>query len=99
MKKTVWPAMKNVVDDMEKISRDLRDVKNVLCCIAFQQEDLTLQVPFAALAEMPKGIELEIAVDRVHGNYTFKCILLPDVAAEPERAGLAGDDEVSGGLG
>lgn len=75
MKKTVWPNVKQVAEDFEKISRDLHDVKTVLCCIAFQQDDKMLTVPFTALADMPKGIELEIGVDRVHGNYVFKCIL------------------------
>lgn len=98
MKKTVWPQMKHVVEDMDKIARDLQSIKDILACIAFQQDDKTLQVPFDALAAMPKGIELEIAVDRVHGNYTFKCIL-PDGATKPKGSSLPGDDEVAGGLG
>jgi hypothetical protein len=73
--KTVFPPMKAVIDDFDKIARDLNDVKTVLCCIAFQQDDKTLSVPFAALSEMPKGIELEITADREHGNYVFRCIL------------------------
>jgi hypothetical protein len=75
MKKTVFPSMKEVVDDITKIERDLRDVRTVLCLIAYQQDDKTLHVPFAALEAMPKGLELEISVDRVHGNYEFKCVL------------------------
>lgn len=75
--KTVFPPMKAVIDDFDKIARDLNDVKTVLCCIAFQQDDKTLSVPFSALAEMPKGIELEITADRTYGNYVFKCILPP----------------------
>ena len=77
-RKTVFPPMKQVVEDMDKIVRDLQDIKTVLCCIAYQQDDKTLQVPFTSLAEMPKGIELEIGVDRVHGNYVFTCILPPE---------------------
>lgn len=78
MKKTVFPPFKQVIEDMDKISRDLQDVKSVLCCIAYQQDDKILQVPFDALAAMPKGIELEISVDRVHGNYVFRCIVPGD---------------------
>lgn len=96
--KTVFPAMTQVVEDMDRISRDLNDVKTVLCCIAYQQDDKTLQVPFTALSAMPKGIELEIGIDRLHGNYVFKCIL-PDVPADTEGAGLPSDHEVAGGLG
>jgi len=84
-RKTVFPPMRQVVEDMDKIARDLQDIKTVLCCIAYQQDDKTLQVPFTSLAEMPKGIEMEIAVDRVHGNYVFTCILPP----EPKGATLA----------
>lgn len=98
MKKTVFPPFKQVIEDMDRISRDLQDVKSVLCCIAYQQDDKTLQVPFDALAAMPKGIELEISVDRVHGNYVFRCIL-PDEAAVGVGAGLSADDHVPGGLG
>lgn len=90
--------MGQVVEDFDKIARDLKDIKTVLCCVAYQQDDKTLQVPFSALAEMPKGIEMEITVDRLHGNYQFRCIL-PDAAAEPVGTGLAGNDEIPGGLG
>lgn len=78
--KTVFPPMKAIIDDFDKIARDLNDVKTVLCCIAFQQDDKTLSVPFSALAEMPKGIELEITADRTYGNYVFKCILPPQAS-------------------
>lgn len=72
--KTVFPPLKVVIDDFEKISRDLHDIKTVICCVAYQQDDHTLSIPFDALAAMPKGIELEISVDREHGNYVFKAI-------------------------
>jgi hypothetical protein len=85
MKKTVWPSFKDTIEDMDKIARDLNDVKTVLCCIAYQQEDKTLSVPFDALAAMPKGIELEISADRVHGNYIFRCILPGAVPASDSR--------------
>lgn len=87
MKKTVWPQMKHVVEDMDKIARDLQSIKDILACIAFQQDDKTLQVPFTSLSEMPKGIELEISVDRVHGNYTFKCILPKETENESMASG------------
>ena len=85
MRKTVFPPMRQVVEDMDKIARDLQDVKTILCCIAYQQDDKTLQVPVSALEAMPKGIELEISVDRVHGNYTFRCVLpsQSDTEAKP----------------
>lgn len=73
--KTVFPPMKQVIDDFDKIARDLNDIKTVICCVAYQQDDHTLSIPFDALAAMPKGIEMEISVDRVHGNYVFKAIL------------------------
>jgi hypothetical protein len=73
--KTVFPPLKAVIDDFDKIAKDLHDVKTVLCCIAYQQDDFTLSVPFEALASMPKGIEIEITADRVHGNYVFRAIV------------------------
>lgn len=98
MKKTVFPPMRQVIEDMDKIARDLNSIKTVLCCIAYQQDDKSLTVPFSALAEMPAGIEMDITVDRKHGNYVFRCIL-PDAAAGTEGAGLPADDEVAGSLG
>lgn len=95
MKKTVFPPFKQVIEDMDKISRDLHDIKTVIACICWQQDDKTLQVPFDALAAMPKGIELEISVDRVHGNYVFACIL-PNEPAVPVGAGLPLNDEIAG---
>jgi hypothetical protein len=94
--KTVFPPMKQVVEDMDKIARDLQDIKTVLACIAWEQEDHKLQVPFDALANLPKGMELEIAVDRLHGNYVFTAI---DPAAVAEGAGLPTDNPVPGVLG
>lgn len=81
MSKIVFPPMRQVVEDMDSLTRDLRSIKTILCCIAYQQEDKILQVPFDALADMPKGIELEIGVDPIHKNYTFKCII-PNVPDE-----------------
>jgi hypothetical protein len=75
VKKTVFAPMKQVVEDMDKIARDLQDVKTILACIAYQQDDKCLLVPFDALRALPKGIELEISVDRIHNNYVFKCLL------------------------
>lgn len=90
--KTVFPPMKAVIDDFDKIARDLNDVKTVICCIAFQQDDRTLSIPFASLAAMPKGIELEISADRVHGNYVFRAII-PDDEKKPAHTGDPGSRE------
>ena len=81
VKKTVFPPMKQVIDDMDKIARDLQDIKTIIACICWQQDDHKLQVPFDALAALPKGLELEIAVDRVHGNYVFTAIAPSDPAS------------------
>jgi hypothetical protein len=108
VKKTVWPSLKDTIDDMDKIARDLQDIKSILCCIAWQQTDKKLQVPFSALAEMPLGIEMEIGIDRLHGNYVFTAIPpsdpasvknVPDDPALGESSGLAADNKVAGGLG
>ena len=80
-RKTVFPPMKQVVDDMDKIARDLQSSKDVIACICWQQEDRTLSIPFTALAALPKGLELEISVDRTHGNYVFKAIAPPAIDA------------------
>lgn len=93
--KSVFPPMKAVIDDFDKIARDLHDVKTVLCCIAFQQDDHTLSVPFDALKAMPKGIELEITADRVHGNYIFKAIL-PGDASDDTKTDETGSGSQAG---
>jgi hypothetical protein len=90
MRKTVFPPMRQVVEDMDKIARDLQSVKDILACIAWQQDDHVLQVPFDALAKMPKGLKLEIAVDRVKLNYVFTAI---DPAPTPVGPGLAANDQ------
>lgn len=95
--KTVFPPMKQVIDDFDKIARDLNDVKTVICCIAFQQDDRTLSVPFSSLAAMPKGIELEISADRVHGNYVFKAILPGEKRDDTSSSGDAPADQAAGG--
>jgi hypothetical protein len=74
MKKTVWPHMKDMVSDYDKLQKSLTDLRNILAVIAYQQEDKTLTVPVSALEAMPKGCELEVSFDSVHGNYNFKCV-------------------------
>jgi hypothetical protein len=107
VKKTVFPPLKQVIEDMDKIARDLQDIKSILCCIAWQQDDRKLQVPFDALAAMPKGVEMEIGIDRLHGNYVFTAIPpsdpasvknVPDDPSLGESSGLAADNKVAGGL-
>lgn len=97
--KTVFPPMKAIIDDFDKIARDLNDVKTVICCIAFQQDDRTLSIPFTSLAAMPKGIELEISADHVHGNYIFKAILPGEERDDSKNSssGDAPDDQAAGG--
>jgi SAM-dependent MidA family methyltransferase len=67
--------MERMISDYDTLERNLRDLRAVLTCIALQQDDLTLSVPFTALESVPKGTELEVSVDKVHGNFVFKAIL------------------------
>jgi hypothetical protein len=70
--------MERMISDYDTLERNLKDLRTVLTCIALQQEDLTLSVPFTALEAIKPGTELEVSVDRVHGNFVFKAILPPE---------------------
>lgn len=72
-----WTDMEKMVSDYDTLERNLRDLRAVLSCICLQQDDRTLNVPFDSLSDMPKGIELEVSVDRVRGNFIFK-VITPD---------------------
>lgn len=117
MSRTVWPGMDQMISDYNTLERNLRDLRTVIACICLQQDDKTFSVPFEELKKVPKDAELEVAVDRVHGNYVFTLIgtdgivlgerasdaaLVEDGLNDPtvgERAGLAANDHVAGGLG
>lgn len=98
--KTVWPGMDQMISDYNTLERNLRELRTILTCIALQQDDKKLEVPFSAIAEIPAGTELEVSIDRVHENYTFS-VILPEGYVPPvaESASLAANDEVAGGLG
>jgi hypothetical protein len=70
-----WTDMEAMVTDYDTLERNLKDLRTVLACICHQQDDLRLTVPFDALKAVPKDAQLEVSVDRVHGNYEFKLIL------------------------
>lgn len=69
-----WTDMEKMVSDFDTLERNLRDLRTVLSCIAYQQADHVLSVPFDALKAVPAGSELEVSVDRVHGNFVFRYI-------------------------
>jgi hypothetical protein len=73
-KRKVWPGMDQMISDYDSLEKSLRDLRTVLAVIAWQQDDRTLSVPFVALVDLPAGVELEVSVDRTHGNYVFKAI-------------------------
>ena len=73
--------MERMISDYDTLERHLRDMRIVLTCIALQQDDLTLSVPFTALESVPQGTELEVSVDKVHGNFVFRAILSPATEA------------------
>ncbi len=101
MKKTVFDTQSAgaaMLRDFNALEKQLSDIKDVLCCIAFQQDDLTLTVPVAALAAMPRGVMMDISYDQIHQNYVFKA-LLPDATTVPESTGFSADDKVASGLG
>lgn len=97
MEKTVWQDTKAMITDYDTLVRNLNDMRTVLACIAMQQEDMTLQIPFEALRACT-GVTLEVTVDSLYGNFIFKAVLA-DVPAVPEGSGLAANDHVAGGLG
>lgn len=96
MGKVVFPGMDQMISDYNTLERNLRDMRTVIACICLQQDDRTFSVPFDELKKVTPEMELEVAVDCVHGNYVFTLV---GGAAVPEGAGLAGDDHVAGGLG
>jgi hypothetical protein len=71
----VWPGMEQMISDYESLEKSIRDMRNVLAVIAYQQEDHILSVPVSALQALPAGCELEVSFDRAHDNYNFKCIV------------------------
>lgn len=73
--KTVWPGMDQMISDYNTLERNLRELRTILTCIALQQDDKQLEVPFSAIAALPPGTELEVSIDQVHSNYVFKCVL------------------------
>jgi len=77
--------MERMISDYDTLEKNLRDLRTVLTCIALQQEDLTLSVPFIALEAIKKGTELEVSVDRLHGNFVFKAILPPATEGESQE--------------
>ena len=87
----VWPGMDQMISDYDTLEKSLRDLRNVLAVIAYQQEDKILTVPVSALEDLPKGCQLEVSFDAAHSNYNFKCIIPLDETATPEGPGLTGD--------
>lgn len=78
----VWPGMDQMISDYATLEKTLKDLRNVLAVIAYQQEDKILTVPVTALEAMPKGCQLEVSFDSAHGNYNFKCVVPPSVDTE-----------------
>jgi hypothetical protein len=76
--------MDKMISDYDTLEKSLRDLRNILAVIAYQQEDKILTVPVSALEEMPKGCTLEVSFDSAHGNYNFKCVLPSDLTADRE---------------
>src|ERR1700675_3242665 len=100
MKKTTFPAgstqqrwtdMNKMVSDCNTLEKNLKDLRTVLAVIAYNQDDHLLTVPVKALQELPKGSELEVSFDSVHGNYNFR-LVLSDAAPATESPGLTPDD-------
>jgi hypothetical protein len=69
-----WTDMDKMVSDFDALERNLRDLRTILTLICLQQDDKTLNVPLSALLALPAGTQLEVSVDRIHGNYVFKAI-------------------------
>ena len=86
-----WSDMDKMISDYDTLERNLKDLRTVLACICHQQPDLALTVPFDALKAVPHDAQLEVSVDRVHGNYEFK-LVLADPPAPAEGTSLPGND-------
>jgi len=71
----VWPGMDQMISDYESLEKSIRDMRNVLAVIAYQQEDHILSVPVSALQALPKGSELEVSFDKDFGQYNFRVIM------------------------
>lgn len=67
-------ATQQIASDMDRIARDLQSVKDILAALCFQQDDLSLEIPFSSVESVPPGSELEISVDRANHQYIFKLI-------------------------
>lgn len=67
--------MEQMITDYESLEKSIRDMRNVLAVIAYQQDDHILTVPVSALRALPSGCELEVSYDAAHEQYNFKVIL------------------------
>lgn len=79
--------MEQMITDYESLEKSIRDMRNILAVIAYQQDDHILTVPVSALRALPAGCELEVSYDAAHENYNFKVIL----AVETPAATLVND--------
>lgn len=99
-----WHDSSAMIRDFDNLERNLRELRTVIAAICMQQSDKTFTVPFVELAKVPTTIQLEVAVDRVHGNFVFSLvgedgIPLRGEPAVGEGTGLTGDDHVASSLG
>lgn len=92
----VWPGMTQMISDYEALEKSIRDMRNVLAVIAYQQDDHILTVPVSALRALPAGCELEVSYDAAHENYNFRCIPPEPKGDDGERTQIdeAGSDQV-----
>lgn len=93
----VWPGMDKMISDYDTLERNLRDLRNILAVIAYQQEDHILTIPVSYLEELPPGCELEASFDRAHEQYNFKCILPKGETSDDTKTDEAGSDQGSVG--
>lgn len=99
MQKTVFPSMSDMVSDYNTLENNLRDLRSVLCLIAYQQPDHALHVSLADMQTLPDGSELEISFDAAVRSYVFRYVGKLDAAAVTEGTGLTPNNEISGALG
>jgi hypothetical protein len=61
-----------MISDYNSLERNLRDLRSILACIAWQQEDKVLEISVEDLEAMPKDVILDISFNNIRGCYTFR---------------------------
>lgn len=112
MKKTQFKNQKSqwerMVEDYDKLERNLKQLRDVMAVICLQQEDHEVIVAWDEIAKIPRGTELEVSAAAgagAQGFYVFRAItpvndnMIGAADDGANRGGGEGSGEEGGGQG